>query len=31
MEERYQKLKDNGYMMRWHHHQEKMPHPQKSN
>jgi hypothetical protein len=31
MEERYQKLKDNGYMLRWHHHQERMPHPQKNN
>ncbi|WP_175991435.1 YckD family protein [Bacillus sp. Marseille-Q1617] len=31
MEERYQKLKENGYMMRWHHHQGKMPQPQKNN
>jgi hypothetical protein len=31
MNERYQKLKENGYMMNWHHHQGKMFHPQKTN
>ncbi|MEG9297836.1 YckD family protein [Mangrovibacillus sp. Mu-81] len=31
MNERYQKLKENGFMMRWHHHQGKMLHPQKTN
>ncbi|OIU71453.1 YckD family protein [Rossellomorea aquimaris] len=29
MEERYMKLKENGYMMRWHHHQGKNLHPEK--
>jgi Protein of unknown function (DUF2680) len=29
MEERYLKLKENGYMMRWHHHEGKKLHPQK--
>ncbi|MCA1053914.1 YckD family protein [Rossellomorea aquimaris] len=32
MEERYQALKQNGYMMRWHpHKQGKLPHSEKSN
>jgi hypothetical protein len=31
MTERYQKMKENGFIMKWHHHQGKKLHPQKTN